>query len=194
MHGVCYRTELLRQMGYRQSEGISYTDQEWVFYPLFNVKSIAFANIPLYRYNTSREGQTMDAKVQLRSLSQLIAVTEAIARYFATHSGAMESATRINFLRNIVADRIRIVYRKYLLVMPNTMFAASNFGEMDAQLTALLAQCGIEELSVPVNNMLKVDLLARWRKKGRRYGVARKLLLWADRSMSMVHTLLFRRK
>ena len=194
MHGVCYRTELLRQMGYRQSEGISYTDQEWVFYPLFNVKSIAFANIPLYRYNTSREGQTMDAKVQLRSLSQLIAVTEAIARYFATHSGAMESATRINFLRNIVADRIRIVYRKYLLVMPNTMFAASNFGEMDAQLTALLAQCGIEELSVPVNNMLKVDLLARWRKKGRRYGVVRKLLLWADRSMSMVHTLLFRRK
>lgn len=194
MHGVCYRTELLRQMGYRQSEGISYTDQEWVFYPLFNVKSIAFANIPLYRYNTSREGQTMDAKVQLRSLSQLIAVTEAIARYFATHSGAMESATRINFLRNIVADRIRIVYRKYLLVMPNTMFAASNFGEMDAQLTALLAQCGIEELGVPVNNMLKVDLLARWRKKGRRYGVARKLLLWADRSMSMVHTLLFRRK
>ena len=194
MHGVCYRTELLRQMGYRQSEGISYTDQEWVFYPLFNVKSIAFANIPLYRYNTSREGQTMDAKVQLRSLSQLIAVTEAIARYFATHSGAMESATRINFLRNIVADRIRVVYRKYLLVMPNTMFAASNFGEMDAQLTALLAQCGIEELSVPVNNMLKVDLLARWRKKGRRYGVVRKLLLWADRSMSMVHTLLFRRK
>ena len=194
MHGVCYRTELLRQMGYRQSEGISYTDQEWVFYPLFNVKSIAFANIPLYRYNTSREGQTMDAKVQLRSLSQLITVTEAIARYFATHSGAMESATRINFLRNIVADRIRIVYRKYLLVMPNTMFAASNFGEMDAQLTALLAQCGIEELGVPVNNMLKVDLLARWRKKGRRYGVARKLLLWADRSMSMVHTLLFRRK
>lgn len=194
MHGVCYRTELLRQMGYRQSEGISYTDQEWVFYPLFNVKSIAFANIPLYRYNTSREGQTMDAKVQLRSLSQLIAVTEAIARYFATHSGAMESATRINFLRNIVADRIRIVYRKYLLVMPNTMFAASNFGEMDAQLTALLAQCGIEELGVPVNNMLKVDLLARWRKKGRRYGVARKLLLWADRSMSVVHTLLFRRK
>ena len=194
MHGVCYRTELLRQMGYRQSEGISYTDQEWVFYPLFNVKSIAFANIPLYRYNTSREGQTMDAKVQLRSLSQLIAVTEAIARYFATHLGTMESATRINFLRNIVADRIRIVYRKYLLVMPNTMFAASNFGEMDAQLTALLAQCGIEELSVPVNNMLKVDLLARWRKKGRRYGVARKLLLWADRSMSMVHTLLFRRK
>ena len=194
MHGVCYRTELLRQMGYRQSEGISYTDQEWVFYPLFNVKSIAFANIPLYRYNTSREGQTMDAKVQLRSLSQLIAVTEAIARYFATHSGAMESATRINFLRNIVADRIRVVYRKYLLVMPNTMFAASNFGEMDAQLTALLAQCGIEELSVPVNNMLKVDLLARWRKKGRRYGVVRKLLLWADSSMSMVHTLLFRRK
>ena len=194
MHGVCYRTELLRQMNYRQSEGISYTDQEWVFYPLFNVKSIAFADIPLYRYNTSREGQTMEVGVQLRSLSQLIAVTEAIARYFASNSNSIESTTRTNFLRNIVADRIRIVYRKYLLVMPNAMFAASNFGEIDKRLTTLLAQCGIEELSVPVNNMLKVDLLAHWRRKERRYGLARKILLWADRSMSIVHTLLFRRK
>lgn len=194
MHGVCYRTELLRQMSYRQSEGVSYTDQEWVFYPLFNVKSIAFADIPLYRYNIAREGQTMDADVQLRSLSQLRAVTEALAHYFTLHSTTIESATRIAFLRNIVADRIRIVYRKYLLVMPNNMFAASNFEEVDARLTALLAQCGIEELSVPVNNMLKVDLLAYWRTNGRRYGVARGLLLWADRFMARVHTLLFRRK
>ena len=77
MHGVCYRTELLRSMGYRQTEGISYTDQEWVFYPLFKVQTVAFADIPLYRYNLSREGQTMDAKVQMRSLAQLVAVTEA---------------------------------------------------------------------------------------------------------------------
>ena len=64
MHGVCYRTELLREMNYRQSEGVSYTDQEWVFYPLFKVQTIAFADMALYRYNVAREGQTMDVKVQ----------------------------------------------------------------------------------------------------------------------------------
>lgn len=63
MHSVSYRTELLRGMNYRQSEGISYTDQEWVFYPLFKVATVAFADIPLYRYNLAREGQTMDAAV-----------------------------------------------------------------------------------------------------------------------------------
>ena len=194
MHGVCYRTELLRQMGYRQSEGISYTDQEWVFYPLFCVKSILFADIPLYRYNTAREGQSMNTSVQLRSLAQLVAVTEALAKFFATYSRALNSATRIEFLRNIVADRIRIVYRKYLLLMPNTMFATSNFEEVDSRLTALLAKCGIEELRVPVNNMLKVDILAHWRKKSRRYGTIRKILLLADRAMSRVHAMLYRRK
>lgn len=194
MHGVCYRTALLHQMGYRQSEGISYTDQEWVFYPLFCAKSILFADIPLYRYNTAREGQSMDMNVQLRSLTQLVAVTAAIAQFFATYSRALNSATRLEFLRNIVADRIRIVYRKYLLLMPNAMFAASNFEEVDSQLTSMLTKCGIEEFSVPVNNMLKVDLLAHWRKKSRRYGMLRGVLLWLDRVMSRTHAMLFRRK
>ena len=33
MHALAYRTELLRTMGYRQTEGISYTDTEWACYP-----------------------------------------------------------------------------------------------------------------------------------------------------------------
>ena len=49
MHGVCYRTEFLREIGYRQSEGLSYTDQEWAFYPVFKVKTMAFLDTPLYR-------------------------------------------------------------------------------------------------------------------------------------------------
>ena len=193
MHGVCYRTELLRQMNYRQSEGVSYTDQEWVFYPLFGIKTITFADIPLYRYNTAREGQTMDSKVQMRSISQLVTVTEAMAKYFATHAHLIESATQSAFLRNIVADRMRIVYRKYLLVMSDVLFANADFKEVDERLQLLAAQCGIEELRVPVNNILKIDLLARWRTKSRRYGLIRSLLSWADRFMSRVHAMLFRR-
>uniref|UniRef100_UPI0040569CE4 glycosyltransferase family 2 protein n=1 Tax=Alistipes sp. TaxID=1872444 RepID=UPI0040569CE4 len=192
MHGICYRTAMLRDMGYRQSEGISYTDQEWVFYPLFRVKTIAFADIPLYRYNLSREGQTMDAKVQMRSLAQLVAVTEAMAYYFVTMSRSVQSGARLAILRNVVADRMRIVYRKYLLVMDNQMFAASDFQLVDARLMRLADQCGIESLAVPVNNILRVDLLRPWLRRNRRYSaLVRHLLLTADNLMQWVYAVVF---
>ena len=195
MHGVCYRTQILLDMAYRQSEGIAYTDQEWVFYPLFKVKSVAFADVPLYQYNTTREGRSMDAQTQIRSISQLVSVTEALARYFVANKGALSSQLRETFLRNNVADKMKIVYRKYLLAMPNQVFAISDFKEFDNRLTALLAECGIEGLKVPVNNLLKVDLLARWRSKGRRHSAfVRNLLSWADETMVWAHSILFRRK
>ena len=195
MHGVCYRTQILLDMAYRQSEGIAYTDQEWVFYPLFNVESVAFADVPLYQYNTTREGRSMDAQTQIRSISQLVSVTEALARYFVANKGALSSQVRAAFLRNIVADRVKIVYRKYLLAMPNKVFAISDFEAVDKRLTALLAECGIEGLKVPVNNLLKVDLLARWRSKGRRNSaLVRGFLSWADETMVWAHSILFRRK
>ena len=123
MHGLCYRTELLRQMNYHQSEGISYTDQEWAFYPMSRIETIAFADIPLYRYNTTREGQTMDEAVVMNSLSQLVTVTEALAKYFLELPIEELSAERVAFLQNYVADRIRIILRKYLLVMSEAEFA-----------------------------------------------------------------------
>ena len=193
MHGVCYRTELLRNMNYRQSEGISYTDQEWVFYPLFAVNTIAFADTALYRYNVAREGQTMDLKVQMRSLSQLMTVTESLAQYYLAHSQQVKTATRLNFLRNVVADRIRIIYRKYLLVMSDAEFAHSDFVAVNARLMQLANECGIRKLTVPVNNRLKFDLLGRWQKRHTRYhNVVRKMLYTLDRLMSAVHALIFR--
>lgn len=193
MHGVCYRTELLRKMNYRQSEGVSYTDQEWVFFPLFRVKSIAFADIPLYRYNVAREGQTMDARVQMRSLAQLVAVTEGMARYFVASSKMVRTPQRMAFLRNIVADRIRIVFRKYLLVMSDVAFAKSDFEMVYVRLMQLVAKCRIDKFTVPVNNLLRVDLLARWQKRGKRYGsISRWLLSTVDSAMTTIHALLFR--
>ncbi len=192
MHGVCYRTAMLRDMGYRQSEGVSYTDQEWVFYPLFRVKTIAFADIPLYRYNASREGQSMDAKVQMRSLAQLVAVTEAMAHYFIAMSRSVRSGARLRFLRNIVADRMRIVYRKYLLVMDDKSFANSDFQMVDLRLMRLAEQCKIEALGVPVNNILRVDLLRHWQRYNRRHtSLVRCLLLAAETLMQVVYAAIF---
>ncbi|MBS6460056.1 MAG: glycosyltransferase family 2 protein [Alistipes sp.] len=195
MHSVSYRTELLRGMNYRQSEGISYTDQEWVFYPLFKVATVAFADIPLYRYNLAREGQTMDAAVQLRSIAQLVQVTANMAAYFAAADKSGMSETRTAFLRETVRNRMRVVLRKYLLDMPDDAFAGAGFGKVYSRLRSLADDCGIGAIDVSVNNLLRADVLAPWLRRGRRYpSFVRLMLRSADSLMVFVHGALFRRK
>lgn len=195
MHSVSYRTELLRGMNYRQSEGISYTDQEWVFYPLFKVATVAFADIPLYRYNLAREGQTMDSAVQLRSIAQLVQVTANMAAYFAAADKSDMSEVRTAFLRETVRNRMRVVLRKYLLDMPDEAFADAGFGGIYSRLRSLADDCGIGAIDVPVNNLLRADVLAPWLRRGRRYpSFVRRMLCSADLFMAFVHGALFRRK
>ena len=179
-------------MSYHQSEGLSYTDQEWAFYPLFRVETIAFADIPLYRYNVTREGRTMDENVVMHSLSQLITVTEAIAKYFLKASQEELSVSRVEFLRNVVGDRVKIILRRYLLVMNEAMFAESDFEEVYPKLMQIVHNCQIENFTVPVNNMLKVDLLAYWQQQHQRFSpIKRKSIYILDRVMTAVHSLIF---
>ena len=68
MHTVAYLTENLRKIQYCQSEGVSYSDQEWVFTPLMTVKTIANFDRPLYLYLIGREGQSMSEKVRRKQM------------------------------------------------------------------------------------------------------------------------------
>jgi len=78
MHAVTYKTSCVRSINYVQTEGISYTDQEWVFTPLSAVSIIAFFNKPIYLYLWGRAGQTMDENVIKKSLSHNIACARKI--------------------------------------------------------------------------------------------------------------------
>lgn len=72
MHRAAYKTDKLRNIHYTQTEGISYTDQEWAFTPLITVDKVAYFPHCLYRYLMGREGQTMDSKVVIRSMNHHI--------------------------------------------------------------------------------------------------------------------------
>lgn len=62
MHAYTYRTDHVRGLGYRQTEGVSYSDIEWACIPLAGVKKIAYYPKDLYQYLAGRPGQTMDAE------------------------------------------------------------------------------------------------------------------------------------
>lgn len=64
MHAVTYRRKMLLDIGYKQTEGISYTDQQWIFAPMAAVQTVGIFNKPVYKYLVGRAGQTIDPVVK----------------------------------------------------------------------------------------------------------------------------------
>lgn len=60
MHAVAYRTTMLREIGYVQTEGISYTDTEWTYLPVAESRDVRAIREPVYRYLLGRAGQTVE--------------------------------------------------------------------------------------------------------------------------------------
>lgn len=81
MHGFTYLTKLLIDMHYIQTEGVSYTDQEWVSIPMTKVKSYHYCPLNVYQYLIGREGQTMDKKVMSKSIGQLMNIVLKISQF-----------------------------------------------------------------------------------------------------------------
>lgn len=86
MHCLSYRTQLLRDIGYQQTEGICYTDTEYVFYPLMNSKTIYLENFHLYCYLVGRDGQSVDIKSLRNNYSHFKKIHERIIQDFQKYS------------------------------------------------------------------------------------------------------------
>lgn len=65
--GLTYRTQLLRGIGYRQMEGVCYSDTQWYLIPLCHAKTMACFPKIIYRYFTGRDGQSMSRSQYARN-------------------------------------------------------------------------------------------------------------------------------
>lgn len=64
MHSITINRSLLLKIGYTQTEGISYTDTEYVYYPLMKANTIIFFDLYIYNYFIGRDGQTISISSQ----------------------------------------------------------------------------------------------------------------------------------
>lgn len=112
MHIVAYKTSVLRAMDYHQTEGISYTDMEWVQKPLGAVNSVSYIKVFLYNYLLGREGQTMSEKVVNRTFNQHCLVAYSLLAFAYSYKGDVchqqyVEAKAINYMRGL--------YRKHII-------------------------------------------------------------------------------
>lgn len=80
-HVTTYKTSLLRGIHLKLQEGICYTDNEYVFYPLDRVKKIVFYDLPVYQYFVGREGAST-TESYLKKQIEMWKVLKPIFTYF----------------------------------------------------------------------------------------------------------------
>ena len=67
MHCISVKTENLIKNEYKQLEGISYTDAQFIFYAVLYSNTCTFFNKPIYKYFLGRDGQTMSLESMKKS-------------------------------------------------------------------------------------------------------------------------------
>lgn len=113
MHTISYNTEFLRRINYFQQEGISYTDTEYVYYPLIMAKTLIPFDIVLYCYNIGREGQTVSVDSMIKNRDSYTKLYSRFIKDYNYIKGNLSSMTvRRNILTSIVHNMLRI-YIKY---------------------------------------------------------------------------------
>lgn len=112
MHHITYRTDLFRKIGYKQTEGISYTDTEYVFYPLGAIKTFYVADILLYRYLIGREFQTVDSRSRISHSSDYKKIFTRMLQTITT-----DSTNRLSQACERYAGFVLATYYHTLLVL-----------------------------------------------------------------------------
>lgn len=112
MHAVTYRRQMLTDAGYRQTEGISYTDQQWIFAPMAYVRTMGVFHRPVYLYMVGRAGQTIDPEVKLRKTRDRVSyVMGMIRKYDTLCSGASREIQ--GYLDARIYPNIKDIYITY---------------------------------------------------------------------------------
>ena len=112
MHAITYKTECLRKIGYKQTEGISYTDVEWCFLPMIAVNQIFYFNKNLYCYLIGREGQTIDSNIRVKNLWMLVVVLRQLIEWFT--SSLYTKGIAESYLKGKIRRIASTVYSEYI--------------------------------------------------------------------------------
>lgn len=109
-HAIAYNRRVFENLEYKQTEGISYTDDEWIFEPLINVgKVICFPQL-LYMYLRGREGQTFDAKVIQKTLMHKRIVAKKMVDFYENNHDKCNQGNA-NYFKNKIISRLGDLYR-----------------------------------------------------------------------------------
>jgi len=114
MHNVIYKRNLLKKIGYLQTEGMPYTDQEWIFYPMLYADTVVFFNLSFYQYTLGREGQTMNWNSICRNISSIEYIVRQMFVRLLNDRNNISVCRRV-YAENVLRVQLELIYKIELL-------------------------------------------------------------------------------
>lgn len=109
LHAVTYKRAILERIGYRQTEGISYTDTEWTLEPMVGVSRILHVPVVATRYLVGRAGQTCEPATFIRTFGVFAQIAQGLAsRYELRESQSVPEA--VAYYRSRLLDLFFYVF------------------------------------------------------------------------------------
>ena len=172
MHMVTYRTEMLREISYYQTEGVSYTDTEWAIMPLYAIKQFAFFPHVVYQYLVGREGQTVNPETMTRNAWHFEPILKAMIgnrnKFITDSTLAMGLADSIN-----IGEIEKTAERLYKLVLVRQKPSEKELLRLKQLDDFLKDNCAIvyDYVSSLRLKNLPIRYVRFWRKTGKRLSV-----------------------
>ncbi len=109
VHAITYNRNVFSTIGYRQSEGVSYSDTEWIIEPMCAVRGLRYVPGVVTLYLVGRDGQTMNPAEFARHFQQVMNITQGLILRYNEHLQRVVSSSREYYKRQIL-NMIRMVY------------------------------------------------------------------------------------
>lgn len=160
MHAIAYKTDNLRNSNYSQTEGISYTDQEWTYLLIYTVSSVYYLGSCVYKYLVGRQGQTIDFDMVKKNFNDRVIITQKIIRFYNKHISNNQYAAYNDFLLKCLLVCIRGLYLFYLFINRDAKGAIL----FDAFLQKESPGLYISSLDIYMHPYVKYKFIRKWRK------------------------------
>ena len=162
LQSITYRTEVVRSIGYRQTEGVSYTDIEWTLEPMVKVKCVTFFPESVVRYLIGREGQTVDPDKYARNYDQVVQiVTGLVSRYECRLSQCNEISRR--YFDKHFLQLLSLVYEAFCFGVQGRR-VSGNLKKIDEAIRATPVLFGKTESFRYLSKSCPVRLIRAWRR------------------------------
>ena len=165
MHAITYKLSLIRENGYIQTEGVSYTDQEWIFIPVTYMNTFCYFPGYLYQYLMGREGQTVDIKISSKQTGIRFSLEYKRAKqYNLLQKSYNISRNKLEYLKLRQLFSWGNLYKVSILY---NYFSMSQLREFDEELKQINEELYMELPNHKYGKYYGVKYIEYWRKNGR---------------------------
>ena len=166
MHSMTFSLDILKSVRLHLSEGVSYTDTEYCFFPLPSVKTILFIDECVYQYNAQREGQTCSPDAMVRSTRSMFVVTKRLLQAY------LESNLHVQTVAGEIQRRL-LVQITQMYYETSLLFCSSEDDPNLKEVDGLVRRIPFLDMILDKRCRHHIHYVRMWRKSGKRYSSSR---------------------